>query len=321
MNERKSFFYEATRKSYLNFFIWLMLITVPLTCIISFFGSVVISLVMEELISLRLPQYILYILWLLLLIGAIWQSFRNRLVFLSVDPEKLQLKNIHQAPFEIDRNQIHASDFDKKGRLILNNTILINTQGLPQKKRIELGTFLPEWLPEQTLTGDLSDFLKWKRQLQAQWQEGTTFSTIAQNNKDKLSLLRKISFVIFLILAGLLIWAGISGLEREVLVAIVPTGIFAFFLFLGIFEFTTFKMFKVDENGIAYQYGRKQTFFAWQDIEVIAFRIAGQRLLIWQGSNRYKSYSYSHIDSEDMDKVAQTIFDQAAIRNIPVAKV
>ena len=298
-----------------------MLITVPLSCIVSFFGLVAISFVTEELISLRLPQYILYILWLLLLIGAIWQSFRNRLVFLSLDPEKLQLKHIRQAPLEIDRNQIHASDFDKKGRLILNNTILINTQGLPQKKRIEMGAFLPEWLPEQTLTDDLSDFLKWKHQLQAQRQGSTSFSSIAQNNKDKLSLLRKISFVVFLILAGLLIWAGISELEREALVAIVPIGVFAFFLFLGIVEFTTFKMFKVDENGILYQYGRKQTFFAWHDIEVIAFRIAGQRLLIWQESNRYKSYSYSHINSEEMDKVAQTIFDQATIRNIPVAKV
>lgn len=321
MNERKSFFYKATRKFLLNFFVWLMLITVPFSCVISFFTSVMISPIVEKLLSLELAEYTTYILWLLLLVGILLLGFRNRVVFLSFDPEKFQLKYMGQKPIQINRNQIHASGFDKKGRLILNNTVLINTQGLPPKKRIELGMFLPQWLPEHTLTNDLKDFLNWKRQLQAQWQEGTSFSTIAQNNKDKLSLLRKISTVVFLILVGLLFWTGISGLEREALAAIVPIGVFAFFLFLGIVEFTTFKMFKVDENGILYQYGRKQTFFAWQDVEVIAFRVAGQRLLIWQGSNRYKSYSFSHIDSEEMETVARTIFEQATIRSIPVARV
>jgi len=321
MNDTNCYVYRTTKKSLLVLFVGFLLMGTIISSIVTFGASLVTFGLLRDLIPVESIAYFAVTLWLIFFLAFLFDRFHNRLIFLALDDEELQAKNIGQKSVRVKRNEISSSDYDEKDRLILNNTILINSKGLTQKKRIELGLFVPEWLPEHTLPDDQKNFLSWKRQLREQWQEGTSFSTTAQTNKAKLSLIRKFSLVALSIFVGLLIWTIISRTFQDSLVAIVPIGVLVFFLFLTILEFTTYKKFQVDEKGIAYQYGRKQTFFAWHDIKVIAFRIAGQRLLIWQESNRYKSYSYSHINSEEMENVARTIFEQATIRSIPVARV
>jgi len=222
MNSTKTFFYKARRISLLNYFTWLMLAMIPFGYIISIVSSMVISTLMEERFSFDLPGYSILIWWFLVLIGIPLLGFRNRLVFLSIDADRLQVRNVWQKTVEIYRNKIHASDFGKNGKLTLNNTILINPKGLPLKKRIEFGMIFPEWLPEHTLPLDQKEYLQWKRQLQGQWQETTTISQTAQTKKKPAALQRSISLVGLSIIIGMILWLIFSGTIRDSLSAMIP---------------------------------------------------------------------------------------------------
>ncbi len=202
----------------------------------------------------------------------------------------------------------------------MTNSIAIFLRSLPQKTQIEFVAILPSWLPETALSKEWKTYLDGKRQLQYEWEEKDTFSISASTDKEKAIRIRKIAITGLMIFVGLVLWLTSIGPFREVDTPIILLGIVLLYVSIVVWATTKLKRFQVDEQGITYQQGRKELFWRWEDIEVIAFQINLERLLIWQGP-RYKSYSYKRIKAEDMNAVANAIFQQAMIRNIPVTWV
>jgi hypothetical protein len=159
-----------------------------------------------------------------------------------------------------------------------------------------------------------------KKQLKTEWEGKDNFSLSASTDAKKAAWIWKISGVglILLILAiGIVMAFNLpESVSSYLLWLLIPLA----FLFLFIWQITKYRRIQVNEAGITYQQGKKELFWPWGDIEVVAFRVNSEAIVIWQGP-RYKSYSYKRIEAESMNEVANTIFQQAMIRNIPVTWV
>ncbi len=285
----------------------------------SLIGTLIAAILAEKFFAQELPQYSLVFVFVVLTIGSLFSGYWRRLNTISLEDDILSWQSGPKKAQFIRHGEIKSAKI-YKGSLIINDNIKIFLRSLPQKTHIEFVSILPAWLPETALSKEWKAYLHSKEQLKYEWERKDTFSISASTNAKKTVWIRKISIVglIFLVLAiGTVIAFNFpESLSSSLVWLLIPLA----FLFLFIWQVTKYRRIQVDEVGITYQQGKKELFLRWEDIEVIAFQINLEQLLIWQGP-RYKSYSYKRIETEDMNEVANTIFQQAMIRNIPVTWV
>ncbi|MCP4421949.1 MAG: hypothetical protein GY805_35495, partial [Chloroflexi bacterium] len=255
MEEKTLFSFKSTNLSFANFLTWLLLSIIPFGCLVSLVGSILISSLAEKLFSLELPSYFMFVLFALLVIGGLLNGFKNRLVMLTINNEKLQWRTTWKKRQQLTRNEIQEAKFDKKGRLILNNTFVINPKVLPLKRRIEFGTVLPQWLPETTHTPEYQEHLRWKKNFIENWQDAP-FSIIAHTNKQRYIWLRRIGFAGIAILTGLIIWFSSVDPPQGIPSILIFLGTVLFFFSIGIWKSTEYKSVQVNEKGITYQRGK-----------------------------------------------------------------
>lgn len=325
MNADKTVFsYKSTKKSTLKS----LFLSTQTTLIIGWFFSLVTiflaSFLPRNLVSLTIDYFFLLLL-IILPIGALLFGIHNRLTTFVIKGETLSWQHLWKKVKTVRRDEIKtvefkSFDFNKKGCLHLNKTVKIPLQSLPPRKVIEVRAILPLWLPEESLSLELREYLEEKKRLTKVWQEKESFSLWAQTDKKKAIQKQRIVFASVIIFLGLVLWLTSIGPFREVGTPIFLMGIVLFYVSIVIWATTRFKRIQVDERGITYQQGKNELFWRWGEIEVLAIQTNSERLHIWQGP-RYKSYSYSRIEAESMNEVANTIFQQAMIRNIPVARV
>lgn len=318
MTDSIAFTYKRTKQSVINIFFLLQLAFV-FGCFFSIIGTLIAAFLAEKLFAQELPQYSLLFVFVALTIGYLFSGYWRRLNTISFEDDVLSWQSGWKKAQTIRHDEIQSAKINK-GNLVINNNIKIFISSLPQKPQIEFVAILPSWLPETALSKEWKTYLDGKRQLQYEWEGKDTFSISASTDKEKAIRIRKIAITGLMIFVGLVLWLTSIGPFREVDAPIVLLGIVLLYISIVIWAATKFKRFQVDEQGITYQQGRKELFWHWDDIQVLAFNVNAEQLLIWQGP-RYKSYAYKRIEAESMNEVANTIFQQAMIRNIPVTWV
>lgn len=273
----------------------------------------------EKLFAQELPQYSLLFVFVVLTIGYLFSGYCRRLNTISFEDAVLSWQSGWKKAQTIRHDEIQSAKINK-GNLIINDNIKIFLRSLPQKTQIEFVSILPSWLPETALPKEWKTYLNGKRQLRHEWEGKDTFSISASTDKEKAIRIRKIAFTGVMIFVGLVLWLTSIGPFREVDTPIILLGMVLLYVSITMWAITKYKHIQVDERGITYQQGKNEIFWGWKDIEVLAFQVNAEKMLIWQGP-RYKSYSYKRIEAESMNEVANTIFQQAMIRNIPVTWV
>ncbi len=325
MNADKTVFsYKSTKKSTLKS----LFLSTQTALIIGWFFSLVsiflASFLPINLASLKL-DYFFFLLLIIFPMGALLFGIQNKLTNFVIKGDTLSWQNLWKKVKTVRRDEIKTAElnsfgFNKKGWLHLNKTIKIPLQSLPPRQVIEVRAILPLWLPEESLSPELRGYLEEKERLTKVWQEKESFSLWAQTNRKKAVQKQRIAFASVIIFLGVVLWLTSIGPFREVATPIYLMGIVLFYVSIVIWGTTRFKRIQVDERGITYQQGKNELFWRWGEIEVLAIQTNSERLHIWQGPH-YKSYSYKRIEATDMNAVANTIFQQAMIRNIPVAQV
>lgn len=318
MTDSIAFTYKRAKQSVINIFFLLQLALV-FGCFFSIIGTLIAAILAEKLFAQELPPYSFLFVFVVLTIGYLFSGYWRRLNTISFEDDVLSWQSGWKKAQSIRHDEIQSAKINK-GSLVINDNIKIFLGSLPQKTHIEFTSILPSWLPETALSKEWKIYLDGKKQLQYEWKGKGAFSKSASTDKEKAIRIRKVAITGLIIFVGLVLWLTTIGPFREVDTPIILLGIVLFYVSIVVWATTTLKRFQVDEQGITYQQARKELFWRWEDIEVIAFQINLERLLIWQGP-RYKSYSYKRINAEDMNIVANTIFQQAMIRNIPVTWV
>lgn len=315
MTSSIAFTYKRAKQSVINIF-FLLQFAFVFGCFFSIIGILIADFLAEKLFAQELPQYSLLVVFVILTIGYLFSGYWRRLNTISFENDVLSWQSGWEKAQTIRHDEIQSAKINK-GNLVINDNIKIFIRNLPQKTQIEFAAIIPTWLPETALPKEWKTYLDGKRQLQYEWEGKDTFSKSASTDKEKAIRIRKIAITGLIIFVGLVLWLTTIGPFREVDTPIILLGIVLLYVSIVVWATTKLKRFQVDEQGITYQQGRKELFWRWEDIEVIAFQINLERMLIWQGP-RYKSYSYKRIEAESMNEVANTIFQQALIRNIPV---
>lgn len=297
----------------------MLLIVFTFGCFFSLIGALIAATLAEKLFAQELPKYTLLYLFIVLTIGSILSGYWRRLKIISLEDDTLSWQSGLKKRQTIRQVDIKSAKIHKDS-LFINDNIKIFLRSLPQKTQIEFVSILPSWLPETELSKEWKAYLHGKEQLQYEWEGKDTFSISASTNKEKAIRIRKIAFTGVMIFVGLVLWLTSIGPFREVDTPVSLLGIVLIYVFFVIWATTKYKRIQVDDRGITYQQGKNELFWRWGEIEVLAFQVNTEQLHIWQGP-RYKSYSYSRIEAESMNEVANTIFQQAMIRNIPVTRV
>lgn len=318
MTDSISFTYKRTRQSAINIF-FLFQLALIFGCIFSLIGTLLAASLAEKLLAQELPKFTVLYVFIASTIGYLLLEYWRRLETLSLENDILSWRPGLKKEQSIPQGEIKSAKI-YKGSLIINDNIKIFVRSLPQKTQIEFVSILPSWLPETALSKEWKAYLHGKEQLKHEWEGKDTFSLSASTNREKAIRIRKIAFTGVMIFVGLVLWLTSIGPFREVDTPISLLGIVLIYVFFVIWAITKYKRIQVDERGITYQQGKKELFWRWDEIEVLAFQANTEKLHIWQGP-RYKSYSYSRIEAQSMNEVANIIFQQAMIRNIPVARV
>lgn len=318
MTDSISFTYKRTRQSTINIF-FLLLLTFTYGCFYSLIGTLIAASLAEKFFAQELPQDSLLFVFVALTVGPLFSGYWRRLNTISLEDDILSWQSGLKKEQSIRQGEIKSAKIHK-GRLIINDHFKIFLRSLPQKIQIEFVSILPSWLPETALSKEWKVYLDGKEQLRNEWEEKETFSLSASTNAKKAAWIRKIGGIglIFLVLViGTIIAFNLpESISLSLVWLLIPLA----FLFLYVWQITKYRRIQVNEAGITYQHGKKELFWPWGDIEAVAFRVNSEEIVIWQGL-RYKSYSYSRIEAESMNEVANTIFQQALIRNIPVTRV
>lgn len=325
MNADKTVFsYKSTKKSTLKS----LFLSTQTALIMGWFFSLVTiflaSFLPIDLVSLTLNYFFVFLI-IIFPIGALLFGIHNKLTTFVIKNDTLSWQRLWKKAKTVRRDEIKTAefnsfDFNKKGWLHLNKTIKIPLLSLPQREVIEIRAILPLWLPKESLSPELRNYLNEKERLTKVWQEKESFSLWAQTDKKKAIRKQKIIFASVIIFVGLVLWLTSIGPFRDVSTPIILLGIILLYVSIVVWVTTKYKRIQVDERGITYQQGKNELFWRWSEIEVLAIQTNSERLHIWQGA-RYKSYSYSRIEAGCMHEVANTIFQQAMIRNIPVTWV
>ena len=318
MTDSVFFTYKRTKQNVINIFFLLQLAFV-FGCFFSIIGTLTVALLAEQLFAQELPPYSSLYFFVILTIGYLLSGYWRRLNTISLENDSLSWQSGLKKAQSIRYDEIKQAKIDKD-HLIINDNIKIFLKSLPQKTQIELVSILPAWLPETTLSQEWKAYLHGKEQLQDEWQGKDTFSIAASTNKEKSIRTRKFAFTGVMIFVGLVLWLTTIGPFQEVDTPIVLLGIVLLYVSIIVWATTKYKRIQVDERGITYQQGKRELFWRWDEIDVLAFQVNVERMIIWQGP-RYKSYSYKHINTEGMNEVANIIFQQALLRNIPVTWV
>ncbi|MAU01118.1 MAG: hypothetical protein CL608_28580 [Anaerolineaceae bacterium] len=318
MTDSISFTYRRTRQSAINIF-FLLLLTFTFGCFFSLIGTLLAASLAEKLLAQELPKFTVLYVFIASTIGYLLLEYWRRLETLSLENDILSWRPGLKKEQSIPQGEIKSAKI-YKGSLIINDNIKIFVRSLPQKTQIEFVSILPSWLPETALSKEWKAYLHGKEQLRNEWEGKETFSLSASTNAKKATWIRRIGGIglIFLVLViGTIIAFNLpESISSSLVWLLIPL----VFLFLYIWQITKYRRIQVNEAGITYQHGKKELFWPWGDIEVVAFRANSEEIVIWQGP-RYKSYSYKRIRTEDMNAVANTIFQQAMIRHIPVTWV
>lgn len=318
MNADKTVFsYKSTKKSTLKSLFFSTYTTLLIGWFFSLVGIFLASFLPRNLVLLTLDYFFLLLL-IIFPIGALLFGIQNRLTTFVIKGDKLSWQRLWKKVKMVRRDEIKTVEFNKNGWLHLNKTIKIPLHSLPQRNAIEVRAILPLWLPEKSLSPELREYLGEKQRLTKVWQEKESFSLAAQTNRKKAIQIRKIGFAGVIIFVGLVLW--LTSIRPEVDTPIILLGIVLLYVSIVIWATTKFKRIQVDERGITCQQGKNELFWRWDEIEVLAIQTNTKRLHIWHESH-YKSYSHNRIETEKMNEVASTIFQQAMIRNIPVAQV
>ena len=320
MEAKASFNYKSTKRSYIPFFFLVLLLGLLMSCLATIIFSSFIFILAEKIFSSPPPSYLAWVIFLILVVLSFFRAIQGKLILITVDDQALTWQMAFRKEKKIFRNEIQTSKFDKRGRLIINDLFKINLNGLPQKKGIELSNFILRWLPQTSLAIESQEFLRWRNQLQADWQEGTSFSEIVQTNKHRAKWMQGLILIVIAIFLVLIIWIVNLGELHEAIFPILFMAIPVVFTFLLVWNFTKYKKIEVNDSGLAFTLGKREHFYDWHSIEVLAFRTRSQHLLVWQDS-RYKSFSYNRLEAKITNNLLNTIYQQAIIRNIPIAAV
>lgn len=269
-------------------------------------------LLSEEIFSLSLPSTTPYFVFFLLIVLMVSETFRTRLRKLTITTDEFSWETFLRKHHSIKRENITAIEW-KHNQFILNQKLKIYTSSFPKKERILFGEVLLNWLPDDVLNFDDLQF----RNNKAEYLPNKGFgdqTICAESNKHKNAIIRRltIAFSIVLIPLGFYVFTIDQQAGR---IFLFLSGVILL-IFFAVWVNTTYQAIQVNHNGITHLRGRKSHTYNWQNIETIAVELRYRQFLVWE-NNRERKLSYSHIKTENLNEVANAIFQQALIHDIP----
>jgi len=311
MEQHTIFDYKPSRKSKINLVVFSILAIFPIC-----WGTLIITLPLmllsDEIFSLSLPSMTPYLVFFLFIILLAFNMLNTRLRRLTIIKEEItwetSFKKLHSAKKE------NITKFEwKYNWIILNQKIKIYTSSLPKKDKILLGEVLLNWLPDDALNFDDLQFRNNKAEYLPNKEFGDQ-TICAESNKHKNLFIRRLAirFSIVLIPLGFYVFTIDQQAGR---IFLFLSGVILI-IFFAVWINTTYQAIQVNHNGITYQRGRKSHTYNWQNIEAIAIELRYRQFLIWE-NNKQRKLSYSHIKTENANEVANAIFQQTLIHDIP----